>query len=232
MKGTSRYLSRLVLAALLLGASSLSPTQQMQMCTEDSFTPNYIPQLSALLRWHSFPLRVYFMRDAHYTAKRQQLAMASFSQWVNLTNKRIQFTVVDSEQQAQLLVRFDPSTRAGRTEYTYYPERREIVRAEMVIGVQGDAANDIQSVAVHEFGHALGIAGHSDEPRDVMYPRYKVGRLATVSPRDLNTVKTAYCELFEGGTPLPSSDRTRGLPSSRDVQKKGRIVCEEPGSAN
>ena len=232
MKGSSRYLSRLVLAAILLGVSGISRTQQMQMCTEDSFTPNYIPQLSALLRWRSFPIKVYFVRDSHYTAKRQQLAVNGFNQWVHITSKRIQFTLVESEREAQLLVRFDPNTRAGRTEYTYYPERHEIVRAEMVIGVQGDSATDIQSVAVHELGHALGIAGHSDDPRDVMYPRYKVGRLATISLRDLNTVKTAYCELFEGGTPLPSPDRTRGLPSSRDKPKKGRIVCEEPQSAH
>jgi hypothetical protein len=231
MKSLHHNRWRLMLVALLLGSGGVSRTQQVQICTEDSFTPNYISQLPALLRWRSLPIKVYFVRDNHYTARRQQLAVEGFNKWVHITNKRLQFSLVESEREAQLLVRFDPSTRAGRTEYTYYPERREIVRAEMVVGVQGDSAIDIQSVAMHEFGHALGIAGHSSDPRDVMYPRYRVGVLASITTRDLNTVKTAYCELFEGGKPIPLPERTRSLPSSRDKPKKVRIVCDEPQPA-
>lgn len=215
------------LIALLPSGVGLSRTGQMQICTEDSFTPNYISQLDALIRWREFPVRLYFVRDEHYTSKRQQLAIEGFQQWVRLTNEKIRFVLTDEEQEAQIRVRFDPSTAAGRTECTYYPERRELDKVEIVIGVRGDVPANIQSVSVHEFGHALGIVGHSDDPKDAMYPRYIVGVSARLSQRDLNVIKTAYCELFEGGRVLPMEERTRGLPSSRDAPRKIQIVCDK-----
>ncbi|GBC91715.1 hypothetical protein HRbin15_00170 [bacterium HR15] len=231
MSRTKRLWS-LSLIALLTSIVNASRTMQQHICTEDSFKPNYISQLTALIRWREFPVRVYFMRDENYTPKRQQLAVEGFQQWVQATDKKVQFVLVEEEAEGQLLVRFDPASKAGRTDCTFYPERREIVRAEMVIGVQGDSPIDIQNVAVHEFGHALGIVGHSTRQDDVMYPRYTVGVQAHISANDLNVIKTAYCELFEGGQVLASLERTRGLPSSRDEPRKVRIVCEKPRSVS
>lgn len=224
----TRWLWSSGLVAILIIGAGASREAQQQICSEDSFKPNYIPRLDALIRWREFPLRVYFVRDEHYTPKRQQLAVEGFQQWVNATDKKIQFVLVEDEREAQILVRFDPTSKAGRTDCTYYPERREIVQAEVVIGVQGDSPIDIQSVSVHEFGHALGIVGHSDNPKDVMYPRYTLGVLAQINQRDLNAIKTVYCELFEGGQVVALLDRTRGLPSSRDEPRKAKIVCDKP----
>ncbi|MCS7066966.1 MAG: matrixin family metalloprotease, partial [Fimbriimonadales bacterium] len=158
-------------------------------------------------------------------------AIEGFQQWVRQTEGKVQFVLTDNEQDAQIRVRFDPSSEAGRTDCTYYPERREITQVEIVIGVRGDVPANIQSVSVHEFGHALGIVGHSDNPKDAMYPRYTLGVVVQVSQRDLNAIKTAYCELFEGGQVIASGERTRGLPSSRDEPRKIRIVCDKTRSS-
>ncbi len=47
----------------------------------------------------------------------------------------------------------------------------------------------VQAVA-HEFGHALGIAGQSDDRLDLMYPFAHYP--AVVTNRDVNTLKIAY----------------------------------------
>jgi len=216
---------------LLISGGAAFRDAQLPICNEDAFQPNYIPKLDALLRWRKFPVRVYFVRDAHHTPERQQLAIEGFQQWTRLTDNKVRFEVVDDEQEAQIWVRFDPSSKAGRTDCTYYPERREIIRAEMIIGVKEDVPLDIQSVSVHEFGHALGIVGHSDDSKDAMYPRYTVGKLASLSQRDLNAVKTAYCELFDEERAIAALERTRGLPSSRDEPRKVQIVCGKPRSS-
>ena len=227
MKRTSR-IGTLGLVACLMGIMGASRVAQQQICTEDSFKPNYIPHLTILMRWRELPVRVYFVRDEHYTPKRQQLALEGIQQWTQATDRKVQFVLVEQKEEAHILVRFDPTSKAGRTDCTFYPERRELVRAEMVIGVQDDSPVDIQNVAVHEFGHALGIVGHSDRSKDVMYARYTIGVPARISESDLNTIKTAYCELFEGGEVLVAMERTRGLPSSRDKPRKVQIVCDQP----
>jgi predicted Zn-dependent protease len=49
----------------------------------------------------------------------------------------------------------------------------------------------IASAARHEFGHALGIWGHSPQPEDVMYYS-QVQSPPNISPRDINTLKKIY----------------------------------------
>ncbi|NJN62779.1 MAG: peptidase [Coleofasciculaceae cyanobacterium RL_1_1] len=49
----------------------------------------------------------------------------------------------------------------------------------------------VQSAVRHEFGHALGIWGHSPNPQDVMFAA-QVAQPGTVSTRDVNTLMRVY----------------------------------------
>ncbi len=51
----------------------------------------------------------------------------------------------------------------------------------------------VRSAIRHEFGHALGIWGHSDDPGDVMYPA-QVAQPGEVSARDLNTLLQVHAQ--------------------------------------
>jgi hypothetical protein len=53
----------------------------------------------------------------------------------------------------------------------------------------------IQSVALHEVGHVLGLKVHSDSPTDVMYPSTFVREgegPQRLSERDINTMQLVY----------------------------------------
>jgi hypothetical protein len=207
----------LVLA--LYGCGGVQSGQQA-VCSAETFTPNYVPLLQHLLRWNSFPVRVYFVRDENYTELRQSLALQGFDQWVEISGMKVRYVLVESEDQAQIKVRFDPTTRDGLTRYTYRPNGL-LVSAEISIGVRGNGAVDIRSVAAHEFGHALGIGGHSDNPADMMYPTFVAGVPLQITTRDFNTLKTAYCALFLEGAV------SRVMPADETLLH-GYIRCGEP----
>ncbi|HEY9749594.1 MAG TPA: peptidase [Allocoleopsis sp.] len=62
----------------------------------------------------------------------------------------------------------------------------------------------IQAAARHELGHALGLWGHSPLQTDALYFS-QVRSPATISPRDINTLKRVYQQPTRLGWPLPAA---------------------------
>jgi hypothetical protein len=84
------------------------------------------------------------------------------------TNGYVSYRVTDKPDEAQVTVRFDPATNDGYT--TTHFRNSYIVSADVAVGVKRGSSPDIACIAAHEFGHALGLDGHSDVRSDLMYP--------------------------------------------------------------
>ena len=169
-------------------------TSSIAVCSLDSFTPNYATKVSHLLNWNSFPLRVFFVQDANFSQARRVLALAGFDQWVTASNSTISYSEVSTTANADITVTFDPTTQNGVTQIRF--QGLNMVSAEMGLGVKNQTDMDLMCIASHEFGHAIGIDGHSDIEADLMYPIHFIGTVCPVTARDLNTIKTGYCHLF------------------------------------
>jgi hypothetical protein len=185
-----------LLAILLHGCGGGTQSGGLAVCTQDTFTPNYVPDIELLLRWSSFPVRVYFEKDENYAPEYQQIAEEGFKQWVGASGEVIQYRILSTPERVHITVKFDPTTRNGFTSYRYYTHNHALTEATITIGIKDNQQVDIQSVAAHEFGHAIGIGGHSTHLEDMMYPTFTTGVPLGVTVSDLNTVKTAYCPLF------------------------------------
>lgn len=216
------YGATVIIATLLLtgcgGGGARS--SELRVCSADTFVPNYVPQLERLLYWERFPVTVYFERDANYSDYYRQLALQGFDQWVQATGFIVRYRQVESPDAAQIKVSFKPDTHNGLTTYTYYPSSGRLVSAKVEIGIQGGNPVDIRSVSAHEFGHALGIGGHSANAEDMMYPTFTSNVPLEITPNDLNTIKTAYCNYFLA--------RSRAAPRETDerpVQATIRCGC-------
>ena len=171
------FLPACLLVTLLVG----SPAN----CAE-----GYSSRLKNRISWNRFPIKIFFVRDSNYDRRRQDTALDGFDRWGEVTDGYAKFRVVDSSDSADVVVRFDPRTNDGRTTMRYRGDR--LYRADMMIGVERDADIDIESTAAHEFGHALGINGHSDSRRDLMYPAHFEGTRCRITERDLDTLISIY----------------------------------------
>ncbi len=217
---TGVWLLGLVLLAGCGGAGK--ETASNTVCSPDTFTPNYVRNLERLLHWERFPVNVYFERDENYTPALESIALEGFNQWMEATGNRVEYQLVRRREDAQIIVKFDPTTRNGLTTYTFYPSNGRLVRAEVSIGTQSPRMVDIRSVSAHEFGHAIGIGGHSPFPEDMMFATFVSGVPLIVSERDLNTVRVAYCDLF--------LNRSRSAPDPDEPTVQWTIHCDCGGN--
>jgi hypothetical protein len=186
-------------------------------CTSTTYQPNYvdailtpnIPNVSGNFRfWTRTPLRIRFVRDANWTQALEATFRLGMQQWQAATSNGIAFVDTEDTNANDIQVRFRPaaelpSTAIGVTYATYDPTTREMSFARIEI------ANDLETTAMslstcsHELGHALGIGGHSPNENDLMF--YAENGTTTTTTRDLNTLRTVYCDVFPGSATRSAS---------------------------
>ncbi len=180
------------------------PTSTNNQCSNSMYSPNYVPSVQ-LLHWPVFPLRIYFKRDANYTAARQSLAIQGFNRWVTATNaatgnKGVSYALVNNLADSNVNVSFYPFTGGagdtlGTTVDHYYEDSSTIDSADISLGITGSDYNDLLTAA-HEMGHCLGILKHSPNKTDLMYFEGNDTTGGAITALDLNTILTAYCGNF------------------------------------
>ena len=203
--------------------ATITITPASSGCTATTYSPNYYtdiltpgtPNVSGNFRkWTHTPLTMSFKVDSNWTQKLQDQFKEGVAQWQAATANGIAVTYVDASADADIAVEFVPSTSLpgnaiGITYATFDSTTFEMVSA--LVQVSNDLTPDSVSLATcsHELGHALGIGGHSPNDADLMY--YAENGTSNTTARDLNTLRTVYCNTF---------------PATASRSAKGRIVTE------
>lgn len=195
------------------GASTLSHADSRQNVDEYAFAVSdtsawdgrddtYADALVNELHWGHFPLRVAFTNSmSSDREKLDEIVQRGFNQWVRATQGEVKYVVVSTPSRADVTVTYEvvparPFTggKLGTTGFNYNKTRRQLFHADMRLSVwEGMTRRDLErfeNTAAHEFGHALGINGHSPNPDDLMY--FTSSQSDGVTARDLNTLRQAY----------------------------------------
>ncbi|KAG2661458.1 metalloendoproteinase 2-MMP-like [Panicum virgatum] len=149
----------------------------------------------------------------------------AFSRWAAATNLR--FTETASESDADITIGFYAGSHGdgepfdgplGTLAHAFSPTdgRFHLDAAEAWV-VGGDASSpgavDLESVAVHEIGHLLGL-GHSSVPEAIMYPTIRTGtRKVELEADDVQGIQSLYGSNpnFKGVTPTSPATSNREM---------------------
>lgn len=166
-----------------------------------------------ILRWDikSFPLKVYIEQAANIPEFYLPAIKTALDVWTERTNF-VKFDLVDKAEGADILIKFkdipNDICSGGVCRYSVaYTEpnvgKDNVLQNMSLTFYKTNPLNkpftnlEIYNTAVHEIGHTLGIMGHSENPKDIMFAE-KEGAISVYSAfhsltmRDLRTLALLY----------------------------------------
>lgn len=115
--------------------------------------------------------------------------------------------------------------------HTFYPSNPEPIAGDLHMNMDepwhSGSNIDVYTVALHEFGHALGL-GHTDQPTAIMYPYYRLG--AQISADDIAGVQSIYGPLV--ATPVVPVNPLTLTISALATQTTGTTIPLSGTTAN
>jgi predicted Zn-dependent protease len=177
--------------------------------TEDYFDQIETPNVGSLV-WSQFPIQVYVERPTSAPQQWQEQVIETVLEW----NSYLPLQVVETADTADIQIwhRRPPlepgDLRASSAETRYQVFVKKIENNQQMLSHQftiwlspTQTGKYVKAAIRHEFGHALGIWGHSPVETDVMYFA-QVQQPPPISVRDINTLKKIYQQPTRLGWPV------------------------------
>ncbi|MDZ8261636.1 peptidase [Nostoc sp. ChiQUE01b] len=155
------------------------------------------------LVWSQFPIRVYVEPPKAISKKQAQAWVNGVLQGVHEWSTYLPLTVVEQPEVADItIVRKAPPlqispgsniprARSAQTTYELYTSNKVLSHRFTILLSPSQTGEYLIAAARHEFGHALGIWGHSPLQTDALYFS-QVRNPSPISARDINTLKRVY----------------------------------------
>lgn len=183
-------------------------------------------------RWPSMPIPVCLLDPTKpvkgYRENYRALVGRAMKTWEEQTQGLVSFTFVDKPEKAKIVIVWTDDTEAlkeggsgnksvGLTELKNVDAKGNILAAQISLLTISPASKQpfrdlaLEAVALHEFGHAIGLP-HSSNPGDVMFPwENNEGNTHTrLSARDLGWAKYLYSYKKPSATASGASSTTTG----------------------
>lgn len=155
------------------------------------------------LIWSDFPIKVKIEKPIKITEKRAEIWVNSVLEAVQEWSIYLPLQIVETSENADIKfvrkapplkiepISKIPRARSALTTYKLYNQNNFLSHRFTILLSPTQTGKYLKSAARHEFGHALGIWGHSPLQTDALYFS-QVRQPASISVRDVNTLKKIY----------------------------------------
>ena len=174
-KTLTRILTITLIAMVLASAPTAAEPQT------DYFNHITLFSEGRITRFTEMPIHVYISPILVESPYLPELRYA-MNEWETAAPEIIRFEETDTPEQADIRVSWGHSglmdiqdTRLGSAELTRLNAEQGF-QVEVILMLEGDGTigkltqEEMRTVCLHEFGHALGLWGHSPHPADINYP--------------------------------------------------------------
>jgi predicted Zn-dependent protease len=194
-------------------SSSLSPPKPhplpptLAQWQDSTNSGNYFSQVTTTqvgyLVWSQFPIRVYVELPKSINEEQAPVWVNGVLQGVKEWSNYLPITVVEQPESADITIMRKapplqispgsniPRARSAQTTYELYTTNNVLSHRFTIFLSPSQTGKYLIAAARHEFGHALGIWGHSPLETDVLYFS-QVRNPSPISLRDVNTLKQVY----------------------------------------
>ena len=203
------FATLIFLASITLGtAQESSNNDAAPLPAQDYFDHVTLFSDGRITRFTQMPIQVYISPIIKESPYLPELRYA-MREWETTSEELIRFQETETPGNADIRVSWGFSslmdihdTRLGsaqlkrlRDKSTTGKENKDHIKVEIIFMLEGDdtiaelSEVEMRTVCLHEFGHAIGLWGHSPHPGDICYPTATAQHL---SERDLNTLRKLY----------------------------------------
>ena len=186
----------------------------------DPHSPDYVQSITEngrLMRWaaHRLPLKIFIAGDKSqvYRDAYRDIFIDAIEEWSKASQDRLKFVYVKSAKKADIVcdwtsnpfdvrrtgsdveqgICFTQAVSGGAADGTI---NKATVRVLMIDPANQKALSDdsMKVTCLHEFGHAIGLRGHSNNNHDVMFYSVSPTVWPILSKRDKATIFRLYAE--------------------------------------
>ncbi|MEB3287045.1 MAG: tetratricopeptide repeat protein [Vampirovibrionales bacterium] len=148
------------------------------------------------------PLKVYIedgRKVPGWSAQHRQVVSGAYQAWQKATAGKVRFMSTSKKDNADIVVRWQSNFQDNLLGVSPFQMAGNLIlRSDVTLALYYPGSQtpipmaELQAIATHEMGHAIGIKGHSPYASDLMYYARNHKQSATLSSRDINTIKALY----------------------------------------
>lgn len=174
--------------------------------SNDNYIKFAIDNSGELTTWNKekMPLKIYIDNSKGVSSAHIRETKNALNTWSSATENKFQYIYTNNPSEADITITFKGMAKKSENQTLGLTSTQTtngyFSKATVTLYTLGQnykplTPNDLYNVALHEFGHLLGISGHSNNTNDVMYATYTQGKDKSkyqLSLRDKNTAKALY----------------------------------------